>query len=112
VPDTGGPGRFRGGASVAKDSLWLTAAEHFSMTFHMKRISGIGACGGAHGRRAGVWMWNPDAAFGEREPHLLPTDGDVYAASTPVTGVFDPETKQLSDDGEYFYWARVPSWQT
>ena len=32
--------------------------------------------------------------------------------SIPVAGVLNPETHQPDPDGEYFYFARVPVWQT
>jgi len=108
VPDSAGPGRHRGGASVLRDSLWLTAAQHHLMSLHYKRASGFGVAGGGDGETGGIWLWDE----GERAPQIPPAGRDSYAAATPVGGVLDPATHAPSRGGVYHYPYRVPFWQT
>ena len=112
VADTGGAGHNRGGAGVLKDTLWMSDVEHYSMPLHTKRPSGLGANGGGEGKNGGVWVFEKEAFDVAAQQDLLPLDGDTFSRSTPVAGVLDPNTKQLDPDGEYFYFARVPIWQT
>ncbi|MGH8596358.1 MAG: hydantoinase B/oxoprolinase family protein, partial [Gammaproteobacteria bacterium] len=60
VCDSGGVGYNRGGASVTKDTLWLTAAEHYSMPLRQKRASGTGAYGGSDGQLGAAWLFDPE----------------------------------------------------
>jgi N-methylhydantoinase B len=110
--DTGGPGLHRGGAANLKDSLWLTDAEHYLSPFRTKVPSGVGANGGEDGPSGAMWFFPPvdgSAASGG----LLGTSAEVYAASTPVAGVLDPETKALDPvNGVYHYFASQPVWRT
>jgi N-methylhydantoinase B len=112
VPDTGGAGTNRGGAGVMKDSLWLSDAEHWSSPLHTKRSSGIGVNGGVAGRAGGVWVFSPDQYDVGKEKDLLPLDASIYARSTPVAGVLDPQSKTLDPEGEYHYFAETPTWHT
>ncbi|SFW79879.1 hydantoinase B/oxoprolinase family protein [Amycolatopsis australiensis] len=107
--DTGGAGTFRGGAANLKDTLWLADANHYLSPFRTKVPSGVGANGGQAGPAGAMWFFPP----GDREPGLLGTGKDVYAASVPVAGVLDPETKALDpENGVYHYFASRPVWQT
>lgn len=112
VIDSGGPGLHRGGAAVRKDSLWLTTVSHVSTPLHSKTPAGFGAHGGGDGGPAAVWIFPRDAYDVAAEADLLPTDTSIYARSMPVSGMLDPETKVPDPNGEFFYFARVPSWET
>jgi N-methylhydantoinase B len=109
IADTAGAGYNRGGAAVLKDTLWTGDVEHYSSPLHVKDHSGFGVGGGQAGQRGAVWVFGPETHDGTG---LLATDNDVYAGATPVAGVLDPRTKAPSDDGEYFFFARVPIWRT
>ena len=106
--DTGGAGTFRGGAANLKDTLWLADAGHYLSPFRTKVPSGVGANGGQAGPTGAMWFFPP----GDGGPRLLGTGSDVYAGSTPVAGVLDPETKALDPAGVYHYFASRPVWQT
>jgi len=107
-PDSGGAGRHRGGPGIIKDSLWLTAGEHYTSSVRQKTPSGFGTYGGEDGDLGGVWVW-PGDGMDSRRP--LPDLSDVaYADSVPVTGLLDPKTLMPSVDGVYFYWGRQPVW--
>jgi N-methylhydantoinase B len=55
----------------------------------------------------------PPDVFDVAERKGIPgTDADALRDATPVGGVLDPETKRPDPDGEFFYFARVPIWQT
>ncbi|QXW00471.1 MULTISPECIES: hydantoinase B/oxoprolinase family protein [Rhodococcus] len=110
--DSGGPGANRGGAAVLKDTLYLTAAEHFSSPLHTKVASGAGVNGGRDGALGAVWLFETDETDVSRNKRLLDTEPDVYAHSTPVGGVLDPETKCIDPDGEYAHFASTPVWRT
>ena len=112
VPDSSGAGTNRGGAAVLKDTLYLTAAEHWSSPLHTKSPSGLGVYGGRSGALGATWLFNADARDVVRNRQLLPTSPDVYAQSTPVAGMLNPDTKTVDPDGEYFYFASTPVWHT
>lgn len=112
VPDTCGEGTNRGGASVIKDTLWLTDTEHWSSPVHTKRSSGIGVNGGADGRAGAVWVFSPEHFDVTKEKNLLPLQEYIYQHSTPVAGVLDPDSKTPDPAGEYFYFANPPIWHT
>ncbi|MCE0761908.1 hydantoinase B/oxoprolinase family protein [Pseudonocardia kujensis] len=112
APDTAGAGTNRGGAAVRKDTLWLTAAEHFTSPLHVRAPSGIGVHGGADGAAGACWIFPPETFDVREQKRMLGTNTEVYAGSVPVTGVLDPQTKALDPAGEYFYFASTPNWQT
>lgn len=112
VPDTAGAGTNRGGASVMKDSLWLTDTEHWSSPLHTKRSSGLGVNGGSDGRAGAVWVFDPATFDVTKEKNLLPVTADIYRHSTPVAGMLDPDSQTLDPSGEYFYFAETPTWHT
>ncbi len=99
VPDSRGPGTHRGGASLLRDSLWLTPARHQVMALRYKRAPGFGVCGGVDGRTGGVWIWDPGKA-------------QSHEGATPVGGVLDPGTNAPGRAGLYHYPYRVPHWDT
>jgi N-methylhydantoinase B len=108
VPDSAGPGFYRGGASMLRDSLWLRAAQHHLMSLHFKVAPGFGAHGGGDGATGGIWLWDE----GGREPALPQTGTGSYAGATAVGGVLDPQTLAPSRDGVFQYPYRVPFWET
>ncbi|MGV9710335.1 hydantoinase B/oxoprolinase family protein [Gordonia sp. NPDC003424] len=106
--DTGGAGRFRGGAANLKDALWLTAAEQYLSPFRTKEPSGVGANGGRPGPNGGMWLFEHDDAVAMRG-----TGPEAYRDSTPVAGVLDPEGKHLDpENGTYHYFASRRVWRT
>ncbi|MYW96267.1 hydantoinase B/oxoprolinase family protein [Amycolatopsis rubida] len=112
APDSSGAGQNRGGAAVLKDTLYLTAAEHWSSPLHTKSASGVGVYGGREGALGATWVFDPDYKNVPRDKDLIGTGPDVYAGSTPVAGMLDPQTKTVDPDGEYFYFASTPVWHT
>ena len=107
VPDTGGPGKNRGGAAVVRDSLWLQPAEHHIMSLRYKRPTGFGVDRGGDGPTGGIWLWPPAEEL--RIPSLA---ADDYGDASPVAGVLDPSTNAPARGGEYLYPYRVPSWRS
>lgn len=112
VADTAGAGDNRGGAALIKDTLWMQDVEHYSMPLHTKTPSGFGVYGGGDGRAGATWVFEPDGVNTVESKELPPATGEIYRHSTPVAGVLNPETKQVDPNGEYFYFARVPTWKT
>jgi N-methylhydantoinase B len=112
APDTSGAGYNRGGAAVLKDTMFLRESHHFSMPLHLKKPSGTGVNGGEYGPTGGTWVIEPEA-FDVSQRKTLPGTGTASPAGiTPVAGTLDTETKLPDPDGEYFYFARVPMWDT
>ncbi|MGV9292595.1 hydantoinase B/oxoprolinase family protein [Amycolatopsis sp. NPDC003676] len=110
--DTGGPGKHRGGAANLKDTLWLTAAAQHLSPFRTKEPSGVGADGGKPGPTGAMWIFPPGEGTSGPDG-LLGVSSDVYARSTPVAGVLDPETKALDPEkGVYHYFASQKAWLT
>lgn len=110
--DSAGPGANRGGAAVRKDSLYSVAAEHWSNPLATKTATGLGVNGGRDGGLGAVWLFQPEVARIAERADLLPVDEDIYAGSTPIAGILDPQRKTRSPDGEYFYFASTPIWRT
>ncbi|OJX67979.1 MAG: methylhydantoinase [Micrococcales bacterium 73-13] len=98
VPDTAGPGFYRGGNSMVRDTLFLTPAFHSIIELRHKTAAGFGVQGGGDGRNGGVWIFPADDAGRSR----IPSAGD-FSLSEPWAGVLDPETKAPSPDGVYRY---------
>ncbi|KHL02473.1 hydantoinase B/oxoprolinase family protein [Sinomonas humi] len=107
IPDTGGPGKYRGGSGFRKDSLFLADGDHWLMPLHFRFPSGFGVNGGKAGRVGGSWFFeNQDPDKPECEYRLVgatDTDGVV------VSGVVD-ENGALDENGEFAFFARVPYW--
>jgi N-methylhydantoinase B len=113
VTDSGGPGRYRGGAAVMRDSLWLVAGEHNVTSLHAKTPAGTGVNGGASGTSQACWMV-PGPADGDlagQTASLLANQPELYAASEPVAGMIDPRTGQLDPAGRYCYFGSRPVWE-
>ena len=73
VPDSGGPGYNRGGASVVRDTLWLAPAAHSLMTLRAKHAAGFGVNGGGDGKTGGVWVYEPSSDGAAASPVSVPT---------------------------------------
>ncbi|MFF0284044.1 hydantoinase B/oxoprolinase family protein [Rhodococcus aetherivorans] len=112
VEDSAGSGYHRGGAAVRKDTMYLTAAEHWTTLLSTKKAPGIGVYGGGDGVAGAAWLFPDEVARVAERQDLIATDDEIYARSTPVTGVMDPESKVLDPSGEYFYYGDNPIWQT
>ena len=114
VVDSAGPGTNRGGAAVLKDTLWLSDTQHWSSPLHLKSSSGRGVHGGRDGTAGAVWLFekSTDESSANVGHELLGLEPGVYAKSTPVAGVLDPETKNLDPNGGYAYFASNPIWYT
>ncbi len=112
VPDTAGTGYNRGGASVLRDSMFLTDAHHTSSPVHTKRSSGAGVYGGKDGRNGATWLFPAEGGFdvSQRQDLIPVLDPEAYRQSTPpVSGMLDPETKALDvEKGEYFWFGGEP----
>jgi N-methylhydantoinase B len=112
VTDTGGPGHNRGGAALLKDTLWLSAAEHYAMPLHSKVGGGFGVYGGLAGRSGGVWLWRPEAFDVTKERDVIGETAEFYKKATPIGGVIDTDTNVPDERGEYYYFGREPVWPT
>lgn len=110
--DSGGAGYNRGGASVMKDALWRTDADHYSMLMRIKEPTGNGAYGGTAGIAGAAWFFEPESGAVSSPGSMVGTGKDVYHDTLPITGVLDPETRALDPSGEYFYFGREPVWRT
>ena len=110
--DTGGPGKFRGGAAVIRDTYWLEPGSHGQTTLHTKSPAGVGANGGRSGTSQACWTFPPESFDVAKEQRPLPIDdANVYRGSEPMAGVLDPETKALDPAGKYFYFASRAVWE-
>lgn len=109
VTDSGGAGRFRGGAGTVEDTFWPTSVTHFMTVPRTKTPNGQGAAGGHAGGAVGVWYWS-DVQI-DRDNLRDPRTPSV-GRSTPVSGVLDPSTLEMHADGEYFHWAARAPWVT
>jgi N-methylhydantoinase B len=111
-PDTAGAGYNRGGAAVLKDTMFVREAQHFAMPLHLKRPSGTGVNGGEYGKNGATWVIEPEKFDVVERQQLPDTSPDTLREAIPIGGVLDPETHVPDPNGEYFYFARVPIWNT
>jgi N-methylhydantoinase B len=106
VADTAGAGANRGGAAVVKDTLWLSAAEHYTIgPMHSRMPAGTGVHGGTDGSGQASWVFPPEAFDVAGARALLPMDPAIYARSRPMGGMFDPVTNAADTNGDYVYFA-------
>jgi N-methylhydantoinase B len=112
VPDTAGPGYYRGGAGNAHDALWRVPAEHRLSLFHARRpMAGGGVFGGESGPTSAGWLFTADTVV-QLDPPFIPMSlsSPLYAEAVPLGGVLDPVTHEVAADGEYvFQPGRIPS---
>ena len=88
IPDSGGPGEFRGGLGIRREYLNLADAR-FSIRSMKHLIPPNGCAGGGNGRRGDLWV-NPDTPAAKRLPtryadYPLRT-GDIFRLDTPGGG--------------------------
>jgi N-methylhydantoinase B len=103
MPDSGGPGRHRGGVGRYSDEKWLVPTRQSSTNVRTKRPR-PGVHGGRAGRLGGVWLWPGDETSFGFDHQLPPTLHDeVYARSTPLIGTLDPTTHEPDEGGVYFH---------
>lgn len=112
VPDTAGAGAHRGGASVVKDVLYTQPAQHQTISLRFRQPAGVGVGGGDDGALGGVWIFGQDGAATTGPETFVAMDEGVYADAVAVAGTMDPQTQVPDLDGEYFYYGRVPAWNT
>jgi N-methylhydantoinase B len=111
-PDTGGAGYNRGGASVLKDTMFVRAAHHYGMPLQTKFPSGTGVNGGGNGPGGASWVIEPETFDVTKELRLPASGPDSVRDAIAVAGVLNPETHWPDPNGEYFYFARFPMWDT
>lgn len=113
VADSSGAGFNRGGAAVLKDTYWLRPSDHWSSPLRVKDEVGFGVNGASGGTRTGVWLFEDAQHIVESSDGQVPLDTSVYASSTPIAGMFDPETLDLvSDQGQFFHYGSQQIWRT
>lgn len=111
-PDMGGAGYNRGGASVLKDTMFIREASHYGMPLQTKFPSGTGVNGGGNGPGGASWVIEPEVFDVTKQLRLPDSGPDSVRDAIAVAGVLNPETKWPDPNGEYFYFARFPKWET
>jgi N-methylhydantoinase B len=111
-PDTGGAGYNRGGAAVLKDTMFVREADHYGMPLQTKFPSGTGVNGGGNGPGGASWVIEPESFDVSKENRLPDVGPDSVKNAIAVAGVLNPETQWPDPNGEYYYFARFPSWHT
>jgi N-methylhydantoinase B len=104
VPDTGGPGKHRGGVSSVADILWLVDSTHVAFHGHLKSPpGGGGVAGGLPGSVGGAWAWTPRTGVSS-SVHELPTPltDPRHGDAIPLFGVMTPDSHVLHPDGTFF----------
>jgi N-methylhydantoinase B len=100
IPDTGGPGKHRGGVASYSDVLWLADTTQSSTHVRMKRPP-AGVNGGHDGALGGSWAWKPgDLDVEAGVPARL--HDPAYALASPLIGTLDPVTHEVDRSGKYF----------
>lgn len=93
--------------------MYLAPASHWSNPLQTKRSSGVGVYGGQAGKTGAAWLFPGDTVDVAATGELLGLDADTYRRTTPIAGVLNPQTKVVDHaDGEYYYFASTPNWQT
>ncbi len=110
IADTGGPGFYRGGAAVRRDTLWLTDSSHVPTPLHTKSPAGVGVNGGRYGTAQACWLFPPEAHDVRAKQQAVSLDADIYARAVPIAGVLDPVTHLTDPAGQYYYYARYAAW--
>lgn len=100
LPDFGGAGENRGGTAVAKDTLWLTPANHTFLGHRFKQAPGKGVRGGKDGRTGGIWLWE--------EPGTAPYQHalSAWSEATTIGGRLNALTNAPDPAGEWQYPCR------
>jgi len=102
MPDTGGPGKHRGGLGSYSDVQWLVRTTQSSPNVRKKRAR-PGAYGGEPGRLGATWVWSSDQIKfdGEHPPPVTMHDA-IYSRAIPIVGLLDPMTHEVDPAGQYF----------
>lgn len=98
--DSAGPGHFRGGASMIRDTLWLEDATHSLTELRYKSSAGFGVHGGGAGQRGGIWSFGPRDDGAITPPDTSP---ESFARGEAWAGVIDPTTNLPSEQGQFIY---------
>ncbi|MFT4468884.1 hydantoinase B/oxoprolinase family protein [Arthrobacter sulfonylureivorans] len=98
--DSAGPGHFRGGASMIRDTLWILDASHSLTELRYKSVAGFGVNGGQDGRRGGIWMFPPAADGSFQEPDATI---ESFGQGEAWAGVIDAATNLPSETGTFIY---------
>jgi N-methylhydantoinase B len=102
MPDTGGPGKYRGGVGTYRDTKWLCRTTQ-SCTSPRARQPSPGVHGGQPGRLGAAWVWSSDDVTIDLENPLPVTmHHSIYCKATPVLGVLDPITFEVDPHGRYY----------
>ena len=102
MPDTGGPGKFRGGVGTYMDVKWLVPTTQSSANPRTRRPP-PGVNGGQPGRLGAGWVWDSDEVEISADHPLPVTLHDpIYKLGIPVLGVLDPETHEVDPLGKYY----------
>ncbi|WP_395106183.1 hydantoinase B/oxoprolinase family protein [Actinomadura sp. SCN-SB] len=109
LTDGGGPGLYRGGAALVRDTLWRLPARHNFMSLRYKKAPGFGVRGGRDGSTGGVWTWEGSM---EAFAGLKPTGPEAYADARPIAGMLDPQTNAPASGGKYVFPFRTAYWHT
>ena len=105
VPDTAGPGFYRGGAAGVIDSFWTAPAEHRLQAFHVRpQAKSRGVNGGSSGTFGACWMW-VSATSQVATPSFVPLNlsSPIYRDAVPMLGVLDTQSQELSPRGTYHF---------
>lgn len=111
VIDSGGAGKYRGGAAVMRDALWLAEGQHNVTALHARKPAGIGVYGGKSGTSQACWMFPSQGGdpAADAAP-LLANDAAIFERSVPIAGMMNPASKRLDPQGQYFYFGSRPEW--
>jgi N-methylhydantoinase B len=105
LPDSGGPGRRRGGAATISDTYWRVPTDQLAWCFHVKTpMAGGGVYGGRPGTLATIWTWDDPARAGMDISRLdASVTGDIYRSAETYLGRVDPSTNEAAADGSYHF---------
>ena len=100
VPDTFGPGKFRGGCGMLRELKCLGERTTASIGSDRRKFTPWGLAGGHHAQGAHCWVISPD---GERRElptkvHTVLHQGDQLLTQTPGGGGWgDPQERDRQD---------------
>jgi N-methylhydantoinase B len=105
IPDSGGPGKHRGGASLVCDEWWRVPMSQLPYAFKTRELpAGGGVYGGKAGLLGGIWLWDDPLEAGidvRAFPRVL--NGAFYRSAHPCFGVMNKDTHELDGGGVYFF---------
>ncbi len=96
VPDTGGPGRFRGGCGVERVWRILGAPSHASVCLERTKSAPFGLAGGRAGAPARVSLVAPDGVereLGGKGAFTAPADAEIRLRAPGAGGYGDPPAR-------------------